>query len=241
MEWIIWILVIIAVIAIVVWMLRRNSGTNAGGNTPEQRHPGNQPGSGANEPIVEAGPPVSNTPAAGTAGSGASGSVTERGAGDDTNAVSGDDERWRDGGTDITDRPTAADRGTEHTTTAGPVAGSRDQQRHDDGGTPPPPGQETDHNALGRHNVGEGEPDDGGHHSLGSHNQGEPNSELGHHSLGSHNQGEPHSERGHHSLGSHNLGDSDVDDEDRAADDSPHGRHRNDGESDTGGKGTGRQ
>lgn len=240
MEWIIWILVIIAVIAIVVWMLRRNSGPTAGGNTPEQRHPGNQPGSGANEPIVEAGPPVSNTPASGSAGAGATGSVTDRDAAGDTNAVSGDDERWRDGAADITDRPTAADGGAEHTTAAGAAHGSGDPSRPGgDGGTPPPPGQETDHNAMGRHNLGEGGPEEGGH-SLGSHNRGEPHSEAGHHSLGSHNRGEPHSELGHHSLGSHNLGDSDVDDEDRTDDDKPPGRHRNDGDPDDGGKGTGR-
>lgn len=134
MEWIIWILVIIIVVAIVVWMLRRNSGPTAGGNTPEQRHPGNQPGSGANDPVMEAGPPVSNTPAAGTAGSGATGSVTDRGAAGDTNAVSEDDERIRDGGSDITDQPTAADRGTKHTTTAGPVDGG--SQDHADDDTP---------------------------------------------------------------------------------------------------------
>ncbi len=211
MEWIIWILVIIAVIAIVVWMLRKNSAPDSGTSTPEQRHPGNQPGSGANEPVAEAGPPVSNTAAAGTAGTGATGSVTAAGANRDTNAASPTDERWQDGSAAGPDERTAPDRGTRHTTAAdGPVNDAAPRNETADHGVEPPSGQSEDHHALGPHNLGEGGPDqEHEHDSLGSHNTGEPHSEAGHHSLGSHNTGEPHSEKGRHSLGSHNLGEGD--------------------------------
>lgn len=216
MEWIIWILVIVAVIAIVVWMLRRNSGPGSGTNTPEQRHPGNQPGSGANEPIVEAGPPVSNTPAAGAAGAGATGSVTAAGADRDTHAPGPADERWQDGTAEGRDDHTAPDHGARHTTAAdgrvNDAASGSDAAPHNNAasdGVEPPPGQSEEHNALGRHNVGEGvqgEDDD----SLGAHNIGEDQpGDPDYDSLGSHNTGGPHSEKGRHSLGSHNLGEGD--------------------------------
>ncbi|WP_026535067.1 hypothetical protein [Arthrobacter sp. H14] len=206
MEWIIWILVIIAVVAIVIWMLRKNSGPTSGGSTPEQRHPGNQPGSGANEPIVEAGPPVSNTPAAGTAGAGAAGSVTAAGAERDTNAATANDERWQSGSSDPVDRPTAPDRGAQHTTAADGTVDDTATGR----GAVPPAGQEDDHNAMGRHNLGEDRPGEGDDDSLGAANIGEDQpGDPDYDSLGSSNIGGPDTEGGHHSLGSHNLGEGD--------------------------------
>lgn len=116
MEIVIWILVIIAVIAVIVWLLRRNSqngsGTDAGTDAP-QRHPGHQPGSGSSDPVVETASPVSNTAAAGSAGTAAAAGVSSdpRGDGD---YVSPDDPGFDERGTDGS--ASAPYRPGEHTT-----------------------------------------------------------------------------------------------------------------------------